>query len=814
MLEAPSNGTAPGESGSKLRALQTLARRRGTGARKRASGLRAVPWGLLAALVFVAFSSLWAAAAQTPDYSAGVKKMFELGLPDVRQAKYVKVESISSRWGGSGLMDRGPKMTGNAWLLELKTNGTASVVMNQLTVTELMPAKAAEQPTKARLETLMANAKPGHAPYGPMLAGVEANVEALESLEELGLPQTGNWKEADLQADLRSWLEYLPKVGGELDFQFKQKAVSLFLFAAHVHRRGHTAEANQIMALLFQKVGDSRKLLSAAMSRIANEQYQQVYAEFERTGDWAQYLSAMEGLLGRFGLAWRDAPLVERVAGMVRKQLDQKSAPGLSGAGWSEADLRIATLLAQSNTVIDPRHPVLNGLGWLANADRRDPRQKPPGPLELIQQRGARVVPLLVALLQDEWLVRATSGARRQFSFLELEEEALSTEGVDNRLEDSARPWSRGQIARRILEPLVLERAEEFDQDGRPTPEELARKSRAWAARHTTDDRAELLRQLLAEGRQEPLHLLMDSPEPADRAAVESYLLQTNRLADNLTSVTLYAQQHGLAVKPFLRQYLAELKKLRSLLPKQELARADARYVKQREAQLRAEVEVLEDLASDQTAEQMLQAMTAPDAKWDRQQLERSGAALGAKLAQEDPDHALTLLLRSCLRSKDEALAEYLLECANQLRRPPALPKQHRWGLSAQAAGVQARDARRVVEASHGPGMDDGLGPGVLGVGGPVFPSRGGVHHRGLLRRSEGCRRRRPARGVPIFGWQDPRGDHPARPGSVGRPPRGRTSALSGQNQSHPGTPDRDRPALAREHQGEPAPDRRPIDPR
>ena len=631
-------------------------------------------WGLLAALWLLVLGSAGAAPAQPPDYAAGVKKMFELGLPDVRQAKYVLVESDSGQWDANRMVNQSLKISGNAWLLEARTNGSAVVVVNETVVAEVMPRHVAESRLKARLEAVAAKVNPGQPLDAARLADLEGHEEAVAAMEERSRTLTGRWQEADLKGDIGHLLEYLQQPGGRRDYEFQQSAARWFLLAAHLHSRGQSAAANQLISLLFEKAGDSRKVIGAAMSQIADEQYRKVYAGFEQGGTWAEYLSGMEVLLGRFGAAWRNAPLVERVAGLVRRQLGQKSAPALPGAGWSEEDVRIATLLGQSNAVVSQQHRVFFGPGWLASLGPRPSQRRPLGPLELIRQRGGQVVPLLAALLQDEWLVRTRNGVSQRYSSPDLDGDTLTAEEVDVRLEDFAQPWSRGQIARRILEPLVLTRDTPSNRNSKPTVDELARKSRAWAAQHKTDTRSELLRQLLGEGRREALDLLMNSPEPLDRAAVELYLMRTNKLVESLPLVTEYARQQGATVKPFLRTYVAEVTRLQSLLSAWELAHPDAERDNQWEAQRQVELKTLEDLSSDQTAEQMLREMTSPATKSDHRQRERISMALDAKLAQEDPGDALTLLLQACLRSQDDALVEALLEVAGRLKPAPIGP--------------------------------------------------------------------------------------------------------------------------------------------
>jgi hypothetical protein len=614
------------------------------------------------------------AAAQAPDYSAGVKKLVELGLPDTRQAKYIKIEGSLGMWDLGYTRGSGPQLTGNAWLLETKTNGTGVVLLNQVRVTEILPAKLHEQQTQARMEALAARLAADVPLDEEGLADVEFDEGDLELFAGLEGPRVGEWKEADLKADLQGLITYLDKAAAGEEWELKSSAAIYFLFAAHAHQRGHSAEANRIMALLFQKAGDSRQVLSAAMSQIADAEYAKVYQAFAKSGHWAEYLAAMEGLLGRFAKAWRNAPVVERVAGMVRKHLERKTAPPVAAAGLSEEDLRIADLLGRTNTVIPPYHEVFNGLSWLARATEtvrpRAKQPKTPGPLDLIQQRGTRAIPLLIALLKDDWLVRTTGAAASFYSFPDFDDETPDDDALTQRLEHFARPLSRGEIARRILEPLVTEQREVdlTELENKPSAEDLAQRSRAWYDKHSTTNRAELLRQLLAEGREEALGWLMSSQDAADRAAVESYLLNPNKLAEHLPQVTQYAQQHGAAARPFVQKYVAELKKLPSLVPKQELMHADARYLKQREEQARSALKNLEDMISDKTAEQMLQELVRAEKPWAEQELYKLNTVLMGKLAQEDPDKALTLLLQTCLLTTDDALARLLVQSAGQLK--------------------------------------------------------------------------------------------------------------------------------------------------
>ena len=645
------------------------------------TGLRALPicgWGhgvirfsralgVVATALVTTLLGAESAGTQIPDYSTGVKKIFQLGLTDASKAKYVRIETESERPNG------GLKMTGNAWLLETKPDGTGVFLVNQVNVVELVPTEVMEQRMKARMEAAK-KLKPGQtSDANPGESETEEN-----AAEPMGEARTADWKEADLKADVQSLIEYLNKADKVNKYELAQNATGFFLFAVQVHNRGQSAEANQIISLLFQRMGDSRKVLSAAMSQMADAEYQKVYQDFVKTGNWPQYLSAMESILSRFSTAWHSAPVVERVAGMVRKRVAQKAAPTLTGEGLTEEDAHIASLLGQPDTVVSPLHPVFGGLSWLisdpvSGGPQEQQQKKAPGPLDLIQQRGIKAMPLLAAMLSDEYLIRTRGRTAESYRTFGADDDALSAEEAEQRLESFPRPVSRGEIARRILEPLVIGQDDEGGRRNRLTAEGLAQKSWAWYEQHKTADRAALRHQLLNEGRQEVLDYLLNSQDATDRTAAESYLMDPNKLLENLQFVGQYAQQQGPAARPFIQRYLAELKRQLAAMPKSDNSQTEVELPVQGRAEpVTDAIKVLEDLVSDKTLEQTLEELTGPEKKWNEEEMRKIVPVLFAKLEQEDPDKALTWLLQACLKTKDDQLAIFLVECAGSLRMAQA----------------------------------------------------------------------------------------------------------------------------------------------
>jgi hypothetical protein len=586
-------------------------------------------------------------AAPPRDYAVGVAKLSQLGLPDVRQAKYVQLDAGYAAAGELSMFGDELKMSGNAWLLATKPDGTAVMLLDQVRLIEVVPLALAEQRMKERLEAKSrAGQAPGTAPQEP------------DEPEDSPYVVPGKWRDADLAADLGSVIGYLEKPNGGNDYAVRRSAGLLFLFAAQVHSRGLGAEANRLMALLFEISGDSRMVVSEAINRIADAQYQEAYRSFAVSGNWAQYLAAMEAQAVRFGSVWRQAPVVARVAEAVRSRL---APPALAGEGLTDEDRRIAGLLGQSDAVVSLRHPLFSSGTWVLQVPGLTPGSAKSGPLDLIQQRGTAAIPLLVALLSDARLVRTTGGVSAPFLRFNFDEGAMSEEEIERMWPRFPRPQSIGELAQRILSPLVLSEEEARGEEGAVSNEVLAQKGREWYSQHKGEDRAALRRLFLAAGRQEVVWQMIRSPEAADREAVEAYLLAGKDPQERLSHVVDYARVRGVEAKAFVQRYVAGLQKT---LPSGPGAGATSPEERQSiERKMGEVIKFLEELVSERTGTQQLQEFLAVEQPWSERKLQMIAQSLVTKLAKEDPTAVRTALLQGCVKTKDDVLAGFLLSC-------------------------------------------------------------------------------------------------------------------------------------------------------
>ena len=156
---------------------------------------------LLSWLILAAVATVLPVHAQQKDYSKGFKKFYDLGLPDVSKATYVKLDMRNG--GGipdlSELLGDGKvRLSGNAWLLEEKAGKGRFVVAN-CKIMEVYDQKMLDQEQKEKMKV---------APQG------DRDVRSAWQVEMSALQQKpgGMWKNADLKGDV----EKIMKVIGEV----------------------------------------------------------------------------------------------------------------------------------------------------------------------------------------------------------------------------------------------------------------------------------------------------------------------------------------------------------------------------------------------------------------------------------------------------------------------------------------------------------------------------------------------------------------------------------------------------------------------
>ncbi len=595
-------------------------------------------------------------AEEPKDYSKGFDKFSQLGIPDVKDAAYMQLSGgdLSSQYG-----DRfgAPAMTGNAWLLQKKEDGK-HVFLKDSQVTEVYDQAVAQKEMQEKIE------KAGKAGKKP------SRRELMALYQGVGVKKGGSWKDADLEKDIKSLIEFLQKPGG-IDENVKSQMEynggwgSQFLFAFNIYRKGHAKEANQILGLLFQLSGDSRKVVQQALNQVAGAQQSQAYETFIQSHDWKQYAASLEALLAR-APSWSQAPAVMRLLEAIKKRVAMKDPPPVVGEGLTEEDQKLARELVTSAKDENVSLDEYRGY-WIVKGGGGDMQDG--SALGRIVARGVKSFPLLMALLKDETLTPVTtlsswSGRTRYYDVndgMQTEEEILAA------YEAMARPASRADIARTLIGAIVLDERQMNNGEG-AVADDLLKKSKAWYALNANKTTLEILRACLSDAspsrKYVAINSLTASGKEEDAVFLEKYFLESKDPGADLNLINGYIVKRGSKAKEFLDKYLALLKSKPSST---ENIRMDEESRKRMDEQREKTIAMLKEMVSGKNAEAVIAEMLAQTKKWDYKTCNESGAVLSTKLAAEKPSKALTLLLDAALKAQDGLLATQLLGIASRV---------------------------------------------------------------------------------------------------------------------------------------------------
>jgi hypothetical protein len=602
-----------------------------------------------------------ASQAQQKDYSKGFKKFYELGLPDVTNATYVKLEMYDSDISRLNMPDE-LNLSENAWLIqEDKKTGKALFVVNNCRMVEIYDNKILQKERETRLKEERAKKKDGKHPV------------AVTPDDSGDGRIAGKWKTVDEKKDIDRIIVHLKKgketTGGPDVFSYTGAAGSLFLCAIHFHRQGYTNEANELAGILFEGSQDQRKVITEGLNQLADDQYADACARFFKDGDWQAYSGKLDTLVARFPMGWEMSPAVKRVAERVRARLAHPQPPAITGEGITDEDRKLALDLATAtNTASLIRH-MPNEFWILSSAASRLP--VPTGETNVIariMKRGVRSVPLLMALLKDDYLTRLDYKRMRLrfggdfFHFSSGGSDELSEEDIGKMYNSSQRPAALSDLAMLLLSRLIPNKEENRES---PTRDEICEQCKQWYAAHKDQSEIELARFYLKEGDQMQqyearIYLIMTGTE-GDMALIEDDFLGQEDLLRYSSQAQQYVEQQyverrGDKAKQFVDKLEANFKK--------SMASGDKEMFKDENHKKAIERRIasLKEMVSTKSFDQVLADI--PDGK--RQFQEETGQALRRSLAGKTPEEALTIVLDAALRAKTAELCLNLVQFANQ----------------------------------------------------------------------------------------------------------------------------------------------------
>jgi hypothetical protein len=596
------------------------------------------------------------------DFAEEFARLRELGLVDVKDAVYVNLHAHGGYPFRRFAIEE-PELTGNAWLVETKSDGRRVFLVRGYREVEVYDVKM-EREEKEKRALALAREKD---------RSRQREMVSIWSHEQKR--NYGTWRTVDPSDDAKKIIRYLQEAPKEppsnvLGVPRSDQLERFFLFACHLQRKGVVVEANRIAQLLLARAGDKAATNRQVRALLADEQYRQAFETFQESSDWREFSKALDGLLARFPDGWQNGLAVKKLAKAVHQRLTSSGPPPIAGK-VTEEDRKLARDLAEWNGNLAGDSASCRALQygrgcWFLAHPSNSLAGERESPMMKILRRGLESIPLLIALLDDPYLVAGGYQSTDYFGNGSGKPTGMEKEDAEELYQRLPRPSTRGEIAAALLDLIVW--------NGRTPPSDDTRtrraRSLAWYEEHKGQNRSELLHSCLEQG--EPylhriaLEILLESEREEDWRMAETSLLEFKDVCWEKTLVVNHVLWRGAQVREFVEKYAKRILSDPKLFGGygREPDEKEMRAIKQEVDRFVAE---LENLISSKTTEDLLARMLASKGKWTHARWSNESATLVRKLSREEPDHALQLLLAAIPKTEDPTLAGYLLYTAAML---------------------------------------------------------------------------------------------------------------------------------------------------
>ncbi len=301
--------------------------------------------------VLVSFA---APAFSQSDGAALLERFFEMGLPDVKGAKWVQAHQLNSNGEHAGLPGGyNSEYSGNGWLVS-ESGGVVEVVFVTGRRIKGERRKNEDAPNgKSGLPVVMIE-----------------NAKLDEDMKKFGAL-------IESPADLFRY-------GGDGE-QRAKSAGAMLLALAQFQRNGHSDFAKKHFPAVLGIAGNSARALDGAISQIANNELEAATMRFVENGDAAACASAVDALAGKFPRGWSSREAALFFAQRLREQ--KPGAESSEPAAKAAADFLLRLKAADANELMNTGKWLLPNSGG-----RRGMRMSGPfGGIEELDDEGAGV---------------------------------------------------------------------------------------------------------------------------------------------------------------------------------------------------------------------------------------------------------------------------------------------------------------------------------------------------------------------------------------------------------------------------------------
>lgn len=495
----------------------------------------------------------------TKDYAAAFQKLLDLGFPDAKGAKYIKLEipAANDQQERDYYQRYTIKRKGNAWLLpqEDPKSKTYTAIRNGFQTTEI---------------TLKA----------------KRNLLARLLSDSDDTPQDGinkaSWTEVDPAAEVEKILKQLEN-NGQLrrmfdgdSWSYDKSAISslgdLLMTSCHIYRSGDTVSGNKLAHFILSEAPYPFRLIDHIIGQLAADEYSAHLNALYANQDWKLYLKEIRLLSAKYPRGWDDQPGLKILIPKVVSHLRLGSAK-LSPFKGQPLDPEIAAALDQllSTDPTNPGQPInaTSPLCWairIQDDQDQNPRHHrtspPPEWVTKITARGLSAFPTLIAAAADQTFIPAPFYTQ---SSNEYQETFYSGQQDDNTEEtsyqDMNRPCTRGEIVRSILTQTLPGNDGEWSS---LSPEDFQLSAYDWWIENKGTPTAKLALVYLREGTENQkaiaVQTLLTTKDESSYAIIEDFILSAESLTQNTELVRSYLKERKAKGKKFYETYILKLR--------------------------------------------------------------------------------------------------------------------------------------------------------------------------------------------------------------------------------------------------------------
>ena len=488
------------------------------------------------------------------DYGPAFQKLIDLGVPDAKGGKYVKLIVGNTQDSGDAYENYYERQfplgnKGNAWVLPEKNEpigeGKNKVVPQTVihnNYTKITVFNKERKHTLLRLIT------------GPDKAAPKG-------------VQQAEWKEVDIKEDVKrvlAALDKLEKKGSAFDgdqWRYNQgglfAAAKVLVMACHIYRSGEKELGNQLADRILTLAPFPEKVIDLVVNKLADHEYDVLFKAFLKSRDWKAYHDGLVRLSKKYPRGWGQLYGVKMLMPKVENRMkgNQPKPREFPGVTPDPEAVKILNDLLERTTPIQiaPRPSWLVNDGSIRDDYGNSGTTEPW--LEKIYKMGMNAIPALAAVAADDALIATTLGTSGRFSSSRIyggEIESMASSAYQN----MSRPCSRGEIVRSVLIATIPDSDSEL---ARMEPEELQDMVIEWWKRNKNLSQGELAKLLMEAGnhrqRAIALQILVKSGKDEHAAIVEEYILSQDSVISSLNTAEVYLKARKGKAKEFFEKF-------------------------------------------------------------------------------------------------------------------------------------------------------------------------------------------------------------------------------------------------------------------